>query len=175
MSYTDFSLTVTDRFELVNLRRLIKGIIYLSSFIIFAFKMNMDFLYFGETIHFFNALLIFTIPYAVVGQYFLRNFQTDYNPVMETTWREHFIYTPSSPSKSSFNNINNVLEYRESMAHSMSSVNAAEMYANTGWIEAAAMRAENGSRMADSLGYVNSRLNSMSLSDGINFLSSGRA
>ena len=173
MSYTEISLTTTDKFEMINLRRLIKGIIYFSSFIIFCVTFDSDFLYFGEPIHFLNALLIFTIPYAFVGQYFLRNFQSDYNPVMEATWLEDAMRTPSSSSKSGFSNINSVLEYRESMAHSMSTVDATQMYANTGWIEAAAMRAESGSRMADSLDYVNSSLNSMSLSDGLNFISTG--
>ena len=175
MSYTDFSRPSTDTFEMINLRRLIKGIIYFSLFFIGAFRMGTEFLYFGETILFLNILVVFTIPYAVVGQYFLRNFQFDYNPAMELSWYEQLTMPAGeSSNKGEFANINSVLEYRESMAHSMSTVDATQMYANTGWIEAAAMRAKSGSRMHDSLGYVNGRLNSMSLSDGLSFLSSGK-
>jgi len=161
--------------ELIHWRRLLKGIIYLSTMLFFAFEMEMDIIYYKD-IFFLDIMPVVTIIYALLGVYFLISYSVDRHSNMELTIAEHIYVWQHSGSKPDArnNNIKETLEYRDSLASTMNNSDRATLYANTGWIDAMAYNSVGNPKVAETMDYVNSTLGTMSNSDRINFLANGR-
>jgi hypothetical protein len=165
--------------------RLIKGIVYFISSIAFAYQFSLDDMLYGAFLGYgisnhdaYIALSTTTfvfnlscVVYAIKGFYYLRTWQfADGLPRFEYKGKLRW-GTTTGNSQNKYENIERVLQFRESLLGSRTNAEAAQEYARTSWVDG--MLSRGGENTERTRAYIDSKLAGFTNFDGYEWLKQG--